>query len=73
MPKSKATSGRKGKPLTIYFPRQQANRLRRLSEQRQVPMANIVRFAIDRLLVDLNNGQLELPLGLAAGVQEPLL
>jgi len=64
--KKKTASGRKGKPLTVYFPRQQANGLRRISEERQVPMANIVRFAVGRLLVDLNSGQLELPLGLAS-------
>ena len=68
--KKKMPSRRKGKPLMIYFPRLQASRLRRLSEDRHVPMANIVRFAVDRLMVDLNNGQLELPLGLAATVQE---
>jgi hypothetical protein len=62
--KGKNRSGRTGKPLVIYFPRQQANKLRSLSEQRRVPMANIVRFAVDRLLSDVNNGQLELPLGL---------
>jgi hypothetical protein len=62
--RKKAGSGRTGKPLVVYFPRQQASELRSLSEQRRVPMANIVRFAVDRLLSDLSNGQLELPLGL---------
>lgn len=62
--KRKTVSGRTGKPLVVYFPRQQASKLRSLSEQRRVPMANIVRFAVDRLLSDLNNGQLELPIGL---------
>lgn len=49
----------------IYFPKEQAVKVRRLSAERHIPMANIVRFAVDRLLSDLNNGQLELPLGLA--------
>lgn len=69
--KKKAGAGRRGKPLMVYFPRHQANRLRRLSEERHVPMANIVRFAVGRLLTDLNNGQLELPLGIESGISMP--
>jgi len=63
--KKKTGAGRSGKPLVIYFPKEQAVKVRRLSAERHIPMANIVRFAVDRLLSDLNNGQLELPLGLA--------
>jgi hypothetical protein len=57
-------SGRAGKPLVVYFPSAQASELRSVSEERHVPMATIVRFALDRLLRDLKHGQLELPLGL---------
>ena len=57
-------SGRTGKPLVVYFPRQQALELRSISEKRRVAMAHIVRFAVDRLLSDLKDGQLELPFGL---------
>jgi hypothetical protein len=60
----KVNGGRKGKPLVVYFPREQALNLKQLSEKRHLPMANIVRFAVTRLLVDLQSGQLELPLGL---------
>jgi hypothetical protein len=48
----------------VYFSQQQANELRSVSEKRRVAMADIVRFAVDRLLSDLRSGQLELPLGL---------
>jgi hypothetical protein len=61
---NKKRSGRTGKPLVIYFPPQQANELRSISQKRRVAMASIVRFAVDRLLVDLRSGQFELPLGL---------
>jgi len=63
-PNKKKRSGRTGKPLMVYFPRHQASELRSISEKRHVAMANIVRFAVDRLLSDLKNGQFELPLGL---------
>ncbi|MCC6292525.1 MAG: hypothetical protein IT164_07765 [Bryobacterales bacterium] len=55
---------RTGKPLMIYFSPEQADRLTLLAGERRVTKATIVRYAVDRLLDDLNNGQLELPLGL---------
>ncbi len=55
---------RTGKPLMIYFSPEQADRLTLLAEERRVAKATIVRYAVDKLLDDLNNGQLELPLGL---------
>ena len=61
---NKKRSGRTGKPLVVYFLPQQAYELRSISEKRHVAMANIVRFAVDRLLIDLRSGQFELPLGL---------
>jgi hypothetical protein len=61
---NKKSSGRRGKPLVVYFPAQQAHELRSISEKRHVAMANIVRFAVDRLLFDLRSGQFQLPLGL---------
>ena len=39
-------------------------RLKKLSEERRVPMGNIVRFALDLLYEQLEGGQLQLPLGL---------
>jgi hypothetical protein len=55
---------RTGKPVNIYLPPAQANRLHSLAKERRVPMSNIMRFALDRLFQDLDGGQLELPLGL---------
>jgi predicted DNA-binding protein len=55
---------RKGKPLTIYFDKVLAERLYFTSQERRVPKATLVRFAVERLLNQLSTGQLELPLGL---------
>lgn len=55
---------RKGKPLTVYFAKDLADRLAVVSNQRHVAKAAVVRFALERLLDQLSNGQLELPLGL---------
>jgi len=67
-PKKTKSNGRKaqrsGVPLMVYFQAEQAMRLKDLSEQRRIPKANIVRFAVERLLEDINGGQMDLPLGL---------
>jgi hypothetical protein len=55
---------RSGVPLTVYLPEDQATQLGELSKERHVTKATIVRFAVDRLFVELSNGQLALPLGL---------
>jgi hypothetical protein len=55
---------RSGIPLTVYLPETQADRLSEVCKSRHVTKATIVRFAMDQLFVQLNNGQLELPLGL---------
>lgn len=55
---------RKGKPLTVYFDQALAHRLHDVSQERRVAKANVVRFAVERLLNQLTTGQLELPLGL---------
>ena len=55
---------RKGKPFTLYLAPEQAKQLETVSRQRSVAKAAIVRFAVDRLLVQLGSGQLELPLGI---------
>jgi hypothetical protein len=62
--KKKEGPKRSGIPLTVYFTEDQANRLDRVSGERHVAKATLVRFAVDRLMADLRNGQLELPLGL---------
>ena len=55
---------RKGTPFTLYLSVEQAKELEAVSRKRSVPKAAVVRFAVDRLLTQLGNGQLELPLGI---------
>jgi len=55
---------RSGSPLTVYFPLDQAEKLSQVSRDRRVSKANLVRLAVDRLLRQLEAGQLNLPLGI---------
>jgi len=55
---------RKGTPFTLYLPSEQAQQLEAMSRQRSVAKAALVRYAVDQFLTQLNNGQLELPLGI---------
>ena len=69
MPKEQSRSPlrqprRKGTPFTIYFSDQQTENLNRISRERRVPKAELVRFGVDLMLAQLSNGQLELPLGI---------
>lgn len=59
----KKVAKRKGKPLTVYFDKALAQRLTMVAQERRVPKASVVRFAVERLLNQLSSGQLELPLG----------
>jgi hypothetical protein len=54
---------RRGRPFTLYLSPQLAQELEWLSHTRRVAKAEVVRVALDRLLLDLRNGQLTLPLG----------
>ena len=54
---------RNGKPLTVYFSGELSENLRRVSTTRHVSKAALVRFAVERLLHQLEAGQLNLPLG----------
>lgn len=55
---------RTGVPLMVYLRGDQASRLQQLCETRRVTKTAIVQFAIDRVFVDMENGQLQLPLGI---------
>ena len=55
---------RSGKPLTVYFSDNLSDALKSASEERRVHKSELVRFAVERLLEELANGQLQLPLGL---------
>jgi hypothetical protein len=62
--KRPAKGKRSGIPLTVYLPENQAAHLSEICKERHVTKATIIRFAVDQLFVQLNKGQLELPLGL---------
>lgn len=50
-------------PLIVYFSEELSGRLNLTASERHVAKANLVRFAVERLLNQLSTGQLELPLG----------
>lgn len=59
-----ATSKRNGKPITVYLADDLSHALTTASKKRMVHKSVIVRIAVERLLNDLEHGQLELPLGI---------
>lgn len=59
-----AKSGRSGVSYTLYLSEEMTAALNALSSQRKVDKSDIVRTAIQRLLDDIANGQLDLPLGI---------
>lgn len=56
--------GRSGIPYTVYLSEEMTAALNAISSQRKVDKSNLVRTAIQRLLDDIQNGQLDLPLGI---------
>jgi transcriptional regulator NrdR family protein len=58
------TVRRTGRPLTVYLSDRLSHALASASQKRKVHKSDIVRVAIERLLNDLETGQLELPLGM---------
>jgi hypothetical protein len=59
-------SKRKGVPLLVRLRDDQATRLDELCKSRKVTKTALVQFAMDRIFVEIDHGQLELPLGLDA-------
>lgn len=55
---------RSGVPVTVYFDNGLNDRLNAVSKQRHVGKSSIIRLAVERLLIQLESGQLELPLGI---------
>jgi hypothetical protein len=55
---------RRGKPLTVYLNDDLSLALATTCEKRKVHKSDIVRVAVERLLNELESGQLELPLGI---------
>ena len=58
------TAKRTGKPLTVYLADDLSSALAAASKKRMVHKSVIVRVAVERLLNDLEAGQLKLPLGI---------
>jgi hypothetical protein len=56
--------GRTGIPYTVYLSEDMTAALNAISSQRKVDKSDLVRTAIQRLLDDIANGQLNLPLGI---------
>jgi predicted DNA-binding protein len=55
---------RRGVPLTVYLSVELSKALATVSSRRKVDKSTLVRTAIERLLADLESGQLDLPLGI---------
>ena len=62
--KARTTAKRSGKPLTIYLNDDLSLSLASTCERRKVNKPDLVRVAVERLLNDLESGQLDLPLGI---------
>ena len=62
--RSLPSANRRGKPLTVYLADDLSHALAAASKKRMVHKSAIVRLAVERLLNDLEAGQLELPLGI---------
>lgn len=57
-------TNRSGVPITVYLDKSLNNRLNATSKERHVGKSSIIRLAVERLLTQLESGQLELPLGI---------
>ncbi|WP_263408831.1 ribbon-helix-helix domain-containing protein [Terriglobus tenax] len=55
---------RNGKPYTLYLSDELSSALASASERRKIDKSVIVRIAIEKLLNELESGQLQLPLGI---------
>ena len=58
------TGNRNGVPLVIYLDERQAAKLEELARERRLTKTAIIKFAMDKLFLDIQGGQLDLPLGL---------
>jgi hypothetical protein len=57
-------SNRTGVPVTLYLSPDLNKRLNATSTERHVGKSSIIRLAVERLLAQLESGQLDLPLGI---------
>ncbi len=57
-------TNRSGVPITVYLDDTLNKRLNATSKERHVGKSSIIRLAVERLLTQLESGQLDLPLGI---------
>ena len=57
-------TNRTGVPITFYLDQGLNKRLNDTSKERHVGKSSIIRLAVERLLTQLDSGQLDLPLGI---------
>jgi hypothetical protein len=57
-------TNRSGVPITVYLDPTLNKRLNATSKERHVGKSSIIRLAVERLLTQLDSGQLDLPLGI---------
>jgi hypothetical protein len=62
-PSRKRLVNRVGVPFQVYFAPEQMAQMRRFSQERSLPIATIVRTAVEQLLRKWRNDDLTLPLG----------
>ncbi|MEM4724898.1 MAG: CopG family transcriptional regulator [Candidatus Hadarchaeum sp.] len=55
---------RRGRPITVYLDDTLSQRLSEAARLRHIDKSELVRIALDRLLTQLETGQLQLPLGI---------
>lgn len=60
----KSPPKRRGVPLTVYLSSELSDAVATVSRERRVDKATLVRAALERLLQQLADGQMNLPLGL---------
>ncbi len=54
---------RSGVPFTMYFSAEQSQALATIARDRRVSKATLVRFAVERLLEQIESGEFNFPLG----------
>lgn len=58
------TGNRSGVPFVLYLDEHQSEKLAALARERRLTKTAIIKFAVDKLFLDIQGGQLNLPLGL---------
>jgi predicted transcriptional regulator len=64
IPNITAAKRRAGKPFTIYLSEEQFSQLQQVAKQRRVAKSALVRYALERLILQMECSNSELPLGI---------